>query len=271
MSLPNIPNITPIIDITRDEAINMLMASIAMEEMGLSHIINAESEKIQYILNPNKCKCVSINDIKEINQGVEKIIRDVTNLQVFLQEKLENITKLIPKPADYSNPCFTCSPDQYHSLNFSIIGSGSGRINNKCDSFNHGIFNIKANINHNDCETNLSLKYVVQKKKDNYNISAILLAIPESMSFNNINDFKNNNKEDHNCNNDIQSIVIKGQGIISLKDENKVLKQYTVNFIFKLWNYDNCQKIKMIINSCNSKFNHDSGIVSIESGCLQIK
>ena len=47
MSQPNIPNISPTISITRDDFINLLLSSIAMEEFGLAHIINAEGEKLQ--------------------------------------------------------------------------------------------------------------------------------------------------------------------------------------------------------------------------------
>lgn len=50
MSQANLPNITPTISIARDDAVNLLLSSIAMEELGLSHIINAEGEKLQYIL-----------------------------------------------------------------------------------------------------------------------------------------------------------------------------------------------------------------------------
>ncbi|MCL6488857.1 MAG: hypothetical protein K6T76_07980 [Alicyclobacillus mali] len=50
MSQPNIPNINPSISLTRDDAVNLLLSSIALEELGLGHLTNAEAEKIQYVL-----------------------------------------------------------------------------------------------------------------------------------------------------------------------------------------------------------------------------
>lgn len=50
LSRANFPNITPTISLTRDEAISLLISAIAMEELGLIHIINAEGEKLQYVL-----------------------------------------------------------------------------------------------------------------------------------------------------------------------------------------------------------------------------
>ena len=50
MSMANIPNVTPAITLTREDSINLLLVSIAMEELALSHILNAEGEKIDYIL-----------------------------------------------------------------------------------------------------------------------------------------------------------------------------------------------------------------------------
>ena len=50
LSNPNIPTISPTISLTRDDVINLLLSSIAMEELALAHIINAEGEKIQFVL-----------------------------------------------------------------------------------------------------------------------------------------------------------------------------------------------------------------------------
>lgn len=47
VSQPNLPNITPAISLSRDDAINLLLSSIAMEEIGLAHILNTEGEKLQ--------------------------------------------------------------------------------------------------------------------------------------------------------------------------------------------------------------------------------
>ena len=46
MSMPVFPNT----NITRENAINQILSSIAMEELSLSHILNAEGEKIQHVL-----------------------------------------------------------------------------------------------------------------------------------------------------------------------------------------------------------------------------
>ena len=94
MSQSNIPNITPIISVTRDEAINLLLSSIALEELGLSHIINAEGEKIQFALGtlPGVTSPpATISDILLVNQSVRSTIQDLTKKEFLLQNKLDSI------------------------------------------------------------------------------------------------------------------------------------------------------------------------------------
>lgn len=97
MSFPNIPNITASITITRDEVINLLLSSIAFEELGLSHIINAEGEKIQYALGliPGLRQPASIHDLLKINDSVRKTLDSVTKKEMVLQSKLQNLIDLM--------------------------------------------------------------------------------------------------------------------------------------------------------------------------------
>ncbi len=84
MSQPSFPSISP--PITRENAINMILASIAMEELGLSHILNAEGEKIQYVLGtipglpgPN----ATIDDILATNESVREVLDSAVQNQLF--------------------------------------------------------------------------------------------------------------------------------------------------------------------------------------------
>jgi hypothetical protein len=91
MSMPTVPNITPEIILKREEVLNLLLTSIALEEIGLSHIINAEGEKIQKIV---KDQCLSLHEALALNNSVERMLRNVIKTQMLLQFKLEDIIKL---------------------------------------------------------------------------------------------------------------------------------------------------------------------------------
>lgn len=265
MSMPNIPNITPIININREKAINMLMASIAMEEMGLSNIINAESEKIKYILNAHNCKSASIKEIKEVNQSVEKVMRNVMKIQFLLQDKLENIINIIPKEKPYPDKeCNECSKNNCKQ-HLTLIGNASGYIDNNCDTLNYGIFNIETNIKKTKDCFNLSLKYTICKKTKKHNILILLLAIPESMSF-----YCVNNSECYKTPQNLSKFIIKGKGVMSFNSQGKLLQQSTVDFTCTILDYKSTQKLRMVTTSSNSLFNYDSGIVLIKSGHLKI-
>ncbi|MBE3101226.1 MAG: hypothetical protein IMZ47_03030 [Firmicutes bacterium] len=95
MSFPNIPDVDANINIIIDQSVNLLLASIAFEELGLAHIINAEAEKIQYVLGtidgqtPLKTP-PTVDDLLKINHSVEQTMRSVIKNQMLLQFKLED-------------------------------------------------------------------------------------------------------------------------------------------------------------------------------------
>jgi len=63
-----------------------LIESIAMQERALSHIVNAESEKMQAIINMDT---VSTQQLLQLNQSVEHMINAAARLETVLQAKLE--------------------------------------------------------------------------------------------------------------------------------------------------------------------------------------
>ncbi|WP_041749728.1 hypothetical protein [Brevibacillus brevis] len=93
MSQANIPNITPTITVTRDDAINLLLTSIAIEELSLGHIIHAEAEKMQYAIGtlPGLTVPASVSDLLLVNASVRQTLQDVTKKEMLLQSKLDNI------------------------------------------------------------------------------------------------------------------------------------------------------------------------------------
>ncbi len=87
MSFPNIPNISPEIKLNKKEVIHLLMSSIALEEMSLSHLMNAEGEKIQHVLS----KDPSLHDLMHVNKSVERTMRNIIKQEMLLQFKFEDI------------------------------------------------------------------------------------------------------------------------------------------------------------------------------------
>ena len=57
-----------------------------MQERALSHIVNAESEKMQAIINMDT---VSTQQLLQLNQSVEHMINAAARLETVLQAKLE--------------------------------------------------------------------------------------------------------------------------------------------------------------------------------------
>ncbi|PGK30302.1 hypothetical protein CN907_27780 [Bacillus anthracis] len=99
MSQANIPNITPTISITPGQSISLIVASIAMEELALAHIINSEAEKTQFILGTLNTGItpppVTLSNLLTVNNSVKQTLQTVVKQEMLLQFKLENVLDLV--------------------------------------------------------------------------------------------------------------------------------------------------------------------------------
>ncbi|MFQ8898992.1 MAG: hypothetical protein ACLR71_12995 [[Clostridium] scindens] len=86
------PIITPG-DKTADQAITDLLESVAMQESSLSHILNAEGEKMEAILSADG---TSTDELLRMNKSAELMIGAVTRLELILREKPKSLSSVPP-------------------------------------------------------------------------------------------------------------------------------------------------------------------------------
>lgn len=107
MSMPSFPPCGA--DMTKDEALTMIIASIAMEELALSHIVNAEGEKLQYILGTlpdNRPEsCADYKEILTVNNSVRGLLDTVLQSQMLLKGKLERALEASGHSPEPHCPC----------------------------------------------------------------------------------------------------------------------------------------------------------------------
>lgn len=107
----SMPIITPSTT-TRPQAISDIIESVALEQTGLSHILNAEGEKIQKVVANG-----TIDQMMEVNKSVQSMVNTVSRLEMILQYKLELFqdclcppvpcTPLVDTSLQTSNPLHT--------------------------------------------------------------------------------------------------------------------------------------------------------------------
>jgi len=124
MPMPTITDIKPDIDIGRDKSTDLLIASVALEELGLAHLINTEAEKIQFVLGtlgdhgPRRNDPPAPDELLRLNKSAEKMMRLVIENEIILSFKLESAIELLKttskKDAEikelrvsYSDPVYT--------------------------------------------------------------------------------------------------------------------------------------------------------------------
>ena len=72
--------------VERDQAITDIIASVALEQTALSHILNAEGEKLQKII---AIEDITAQDILDVNNSVARMVAKIGQLEMILQSKLE--------------------------------------------------------------------------------------------------------------------------------------------------------------------------------------
>ncbi|MCL2620378.1 MAG: hypothetical protein FWD97_05520 [Defluviitaleaceae bacterium] len=97
MSLPSFNTLGKIPN--REEALSAVIASIAMEEVALAKIMEAESEKLRYAIKKMKSSCdTDMCMLLRINESVENVVGHIVDMQILLKNKLQLALGHLPKP-----------------------------------------------------------------------------------------------------------------------------------------------------------------------------
>jgi len=100
----------------KKEVIIDLLESIALEEIALSHVLNAEAEKIQAFVG----KCLDFPtkpnnyEIIKFNKSVRNLIETVVMKEWLLLKKLEDVLEFLPPIHDAKPCCPTCKGQEKH-------------------------------------------------------------------------------------------------------------------------------------------------------------
>ena len=106
MSMPTFPKNDP--PLSREGSLNEIIASIAAEELSLSHILNTQGENLQYVLGtlPGLDEAASQDEVLRVNQSVKDTLSGIIEQQMMLSSKLGAALKAptVPGPAGPAGP-----------------------------------------------------------------------------------------------------------------------------------------------------------------------
>lgn len=257
MSMPNIPDIAPDIDLNREEAITLLLASIALEEMGLAHIINAEAEKLQHVLQ-DKDAC--LHDLVAVNSSVEWVIKSVTKLQLLLQDKLDTVARLLEK----HEPCSRPRPPRPKPQCW-LVGSATAAVQNRQDRFFGASAVLNAEVLKENKAQRFPLTYALFMRCHGASRSAQVVPIWEGLTVECGTPGKCPTPENPHC------LMMQGRALMVLNGVDGGERQATVQFCLKVWDYGLRRSLHMATWGENEIFNHDSGIMAVTQGDLHIE
>ena len=106
MSMPTFPKNDP--PLTREGSLNEIISSIAAEELSLSHLLNVEGEKLQYVLGtmPGLDEAASLDEVMQVNKSVKDTLSGIMEQQMALTSKLGAVLKAptLPGPEGPEGP-----------------------------------------------------------------------------------------------------------------------------------------------------------------------
>jgi hypothetical protein len=112
MSFPLFPSLTPTISLSLAQTTPLLLGTIAVEELAIAHLINAEAEKTQFVLGTltpttvslsvggsSTTPLVAIHDLLNVNRSVRRTLQDVIKKEMLLQFKFDHVFDLLAATA----------------------------------------------------------------------------------------------------------------------------------------------------------------------------
>ena len=98
MLMPAFPKNDP--PLTREGSLNEIISSIAAEDLSLSHLLNTEGERLQYVLGtlPGLDGVASLDEVMQVNQSVKDTLSGIVEQQMLLSSKLGAAMKAPVRP-----------------------------------------------------------------------------------------------------------------------------------------------------------------------------
>lgn len=258
MSFPNIPDINPYINIKFEDAINLLLTSVAMEEMSVSKLIEAETQKKIYVTDDCKHRYHALNDRIKINKSVDETIKNLIKLQMLLQFKLAEIKEILSATSTTTtttststtttSTTLTCSTTTKKECCCSLVGNGKGCVSNCCDEFHFQTASLSAFLSCRDYK-NRTLRYTVENKDTGLRLYTtgynIKMKCPCHCS---------------------DSLVIFGKGQVEKRLKHEPDITGSADFILTVRKKaDDSLEFRMEIRSgSNADLNHDSGFIQVK-------
>lgn len=89
MGLPMFPDIRG--PAPQEEIIDRLLETVALEELALAALINAEAEKVQAVAAAGVAGPIDAEELAAINAGVAEVIKRAAEKELHLRRKLARI------------------------------------------------------------------------------------------------------------------------------------------------------------------------------------